>query len=193
MNRKISTWPLPATVALIAAAALSANAIAAPEATATAPDSTAAARLDLTATPDSARAAPADSTAAAADAAGTIAVTVTGVRARDGGRLIVALYRGADGWLKLERAFAHRIVPVTADSTTVTFSGVPPDTTYAVTVVQDRNGNGKMDMRIFPYPRPKEGVGVSGNAVRMGPPRYEKARFALAAGAACAARIIMRY
>jgi len=155
----------------------------------------AAAPAARVATADSAAAAAPESSASAAtpaESSGTIAVTVTGVRARDGGDLIVSLYRGPDGWLKSERAFARRVVPVAGDSAVVVFRGAPFDTGYAVAVVHDKNGNGKMDLRIFPYPRPKEGVGVSGNAVRMGPPKYDRARFALAATNR-ALRIIMRY
>ena len=36
-----------------------------------------------------------------------------------------------------------------------------------------------MDMRILPYPKPKEGVGVTNNTFRAGPPEYEKAKFIL--------------
>lgn len=31
-------------------------------------------------------------------------------------------------------------------------------------------------MRRFPFPKPKEGTGVSQNHTRAGPPEYEKAR-----------------
>ena len=37
--------------------------------------------------------------------------------------------------------------------------------------------NGKFDMRWFPWPKPKEGSGVSNNHRRKGKPKYDKAKF----------------
>ncbi len=62
---------------------------------------------------------------------------------------------------------------------TIIFDSLPFDSNYAVAVVHDRNGNDRLDMRWFPFPKPKEGAGVSGNHTRMGKPRYEPARFAV--------------
>lgn len=47
-------------------------------------------------------------------------------------------------------------------------------------------------MRWFPFPKPKEGAGVSRNNLRMGKPHYEQARFALLTPAE-QLRIKMRY
>jgi len=47
-------------------------------------------------------------------------------------------------------------------------------------------------MRTFPFPKPKEGGGVSNNHTRMGPPQFAKARFALA-DSLRELRVIMRY
>jgi uncharacterized protein (DUF2141 family) len=109
--------------------------------------------------------------------AGAIAVTIAGVRIQQGGELIVALYDRPGGWLQPDSARAVRKLPVGGDSVvTVAFDGLPPDSGYAITVIHDRNGNGKMDMRWFPFPKPKEGTGVSQNHVRAGPPEYDRAR-----------------
>ena len=126
------------------------------------------------------------------ESVGAIVVTAVGVRVDQGGSLVVSLYRGKAGWLDGDKAFLKRVVPVKSDSMTVTFEGVPYDSTYAVAVIHDKNGNGKLDMRKFPYPRPKEGSGVSNNTFRLGPPAWDKARFALA-GASVSVRIGMRY
>jgi len=108
--------------------------------------------------------------------AGAIDVTISGIRVKQGGELIVALYDRAGGWLQTDSALAVRKLPVGADSVvSVTFDGLAADTGYAITVIHDRNGNGKMDMRWFPFPKPKEGTGVSQNHVRAGPPEYGKA------------------
>lgn len=125
-------------------------------------------------------------------ATGAVAVTAVGVRAERGGDLVFALFRGEDGWPKVERAPARQVVPAAAESVAVVFAGVPCDTSYAVLVLHDRNGNGKLDMRVFPFPKPKEGAGVSHNHTRMGPPRYEAARFAVA-DTLQALRVVLRY
>lgn len=110
---------------------------------------------------------------------GEIEVIVEGIRTKDKGVLLVALYRGEDGWLELDSATALKIIPVTQDTLSVTFEHEPYDTSYAIQVIHDKNQNGKFDMRWFPYPKPKEGAGVSNNNIRRGPPEYDKARFAL--------------
>ena len=120
---------------------------------------------------------------------GTLAVTVEGIRAKDRGVLVVALYRGDSGWLDPDSTFATRVFPVSADTAKIAFEAVPYDTSYAL---HDRNENGKMDMRWFPYPKPKEGGGVSNNHVRRGPPEFDKARFAVA-DSSMTLRITMRY
>jgi uncharacterized protein (DUF2141 family) len=123
---------------------------------------------------------------------GTIAVALEGIRTRDGGVLAVMLFRGGTGWLDPDSAFARVTVPVSADTARVLFQEVPFDTAYAIEVFHDRNGNGRMDMRWLPYPRPKEGAGVSNNAVRRGPPEFGKARFAVS-DSLLTLRIFMRY
>lgn len=112
---------------------------------------------------------------------GNIVVTLEGIDAEQGGELVVLLYDGDDAWLEQERATARRVVPVAAAAQSVTFAEVPYGTAYAVQAFHDRNGNGRMDMRWFPYPKPAEGAGVSNNTLRFGPPEYAKARFALSA------------
>ena len=130
--------------------------------------------------------------APADESAGTIVVTAIGIRTGEGGSLIFALYRDKASWLDEDKTFLRKVVQATSDSMTVAFEGVPYDSTYAVEIIHDKNDNGKLDMRKFPYPRPKEGGGVSNNTFRLGPPAYDKARFVLA-GPAVSIRIGMRY
>ncbi len=122
----------------------------------------------------------------------TLTVSVSGIRVREGGVLLVALYHGPAGWLELDSAVAVERVPVSGDSMTVVFAGLPPDSGYAIAVTHDKNGNDRMDMRWFPFPKPKEGAGVSGNNRRMGKPRYDEARFILADGDG-GQHIVLRY
>jgi uncharacterized protein (DUF2141 family) len=132
------------------------------------------------------------STVAAGMSTGTVSVSIAGIRADQGGSLIIMLFRGAEGWLDIDKAFLKKIATVESDSMAVVFRDVPYDSTYAVEIVHDRNGNGKLDMRKFPYPRPKEGAGVSNNTFRLGPPSYDKARFELGSSSV-SLRVIMRY
>ncbi len=125
-------------------------------------------------------------------AGGGIVVTAVGVRVEQGGSLLFVLFRGPEGWLKPDRAFARQLVPAQADSVQARFTSVPPDTAYALQVFHDRNGNGRFDMRTFPFPKPKEGGGVSNNHTRMGPPQFAKACFAVA-DSLRELRVIMRY
>lgn len=55
-----------------------------------------------------------------------------------------------------------------------------PRGNYALSIIHDENGNGKLDTfaKI-----PREGFGFSGNPpIRFGPPKFAEARFALAPG-----------
>ncbi len=122
----------------------------------------------------------------------TLTVTITGVRAEQGGELVVALYDREPAWLLLDSARAvQRLVP-SGDSAMAVFTGLPFDSSLAVAVIHDKNGNGRMDMRWFPFPKPKEGAGVSRNHQRMGKPRFAEAEFRLY-NAEEAQRIVLRY
>lgn len=112
-------------------------------------------------------------------AAGLLTVNIKGILVEEGGQLIVSLYSGKDNWLKAERASARQTLPVVAASDIqIIFQELPLDREFAVQVVHDRNSNGELDFQWFP-PKPKEGVGVSHNTFRMGPPDYAAAKFEL--------------
>ena len=69
------------------------------------------------------------------------------------------------------------------------FAGLAPGR-YAIAVIHDENGNGKMDMMLF---MPREGFGFSRDApVRIGPPSFGSAAFAVA-GEAQRQTIRIRY
>ena len=121
---------------------------------------------------------------------GKVVVTAAGFKDRRG-TAIFTLYRRGENWLDMDRAYGSKSVQIDADSLTVTFDGIPCDT-YAVNVVHDTNENRKLDMRWFPWPKPKEGAGVSNNHERRGPPQYEKAKFELDRPS-LSIRIQMRY
>lgn len=109
--------------------------------------------------------------------------------------MLVALHDRTTKWLSFDKAVAMEIVKVTGAATTatVTFPHVRVGQSYAIQVVHDANGNGKLDMRWFPFPKPREGAGVSNNDMgSMGPPSFDKALFPVAADPA-ALTIRMRY
>lgn len=120
---------------------------------------------------------------AAPAAAGDIEVQVHGVlEAR--GEILVALFLGDENWLDMSAADRLEVLPAPAPEqpAVARFSELASGE-YAVAVLQDLNGNRKLDMRWFPFPKPREPSGVSGNeAARLAPPRYRKARFTLEHG-----------
>jgi uncharacterized protein (DUF2141 family) len=124
--------------------------------------------------------------------AGNIVITITDIRSAEGGDLIVSLYDGKNDWLKTELARMTETIPVEGDSSVVAFEGVPYDNIYAVAVIHDKNRNGKLDMRRFPWPKPEEGAGVSNNRFGFGPPDYSDASIELV-HPVLKIRIVMRY
>jgi len=116
----------------------------------------------------------------AQDTLATITVKIVGIKGKDGVALI-ALYDSSDTWLKIPKAVQVVKTAITGDTMTVTFKGVRAGT-YGVSVVHDENKNGEMDMRWFPYPKPKEGAGASNDPVaKIGPPKWDGAKFTVAA------------
>jgi uncharacterized protein (DUF2141 family) len=115
--------------------------------------------------------------APAAAAPGKLVVTVTGLHS-DGGQLLLRLYAGPDGYptdgAKAVRQIRQRIA---GGQATLELTGLAAGS-YAIGCVHDENGNGKLDTNLLGIP--KEGVCASNDAKgRMGPPRWEDARFSL--------------
>lgn len=78
---------------------------------------------------------------------------------------------------------------VPANVRSLAYEGLPPGG-YAVAIIHDENGNGKLDTFAG---IPREGFGFSRNPrIAFGPPRFDAARFTLAPGAE-EQRIRMRY
>lgn len=110
-----------------------------------------------------------------------LAVRASGFR-NPTGQAIVALYRSSSDWLKVARAYRLATVPIENGVVDVRFDGLGAGA-YAVSVIHDENRNGKLDMRWFPWPKPKEGAGVSNDA-RGGPPKWQDAKLELRGDAA---------
>lgn len=70
---------------------------------------------------------------------------------------------------------SHRLSVKAGDAATIVFHGVPPGR-YAIALLHDENGNGKMDWSFIGMPR--EGFGFSRDApVRLSPPKFDSAAF----------------
>ena len=165
---------LQAALSVALAGAAGARASADPQAAAmvTSPANPAAATLPATGSATSTAQAPATS------AASPVMLIVRAHGFHDAnGSAVVALYDSSGSWLKIARSLRHVTLPIVAGAVEARFTGLLPGR-YAVTVVHDVNGNGKLDMRWLPWPRPKEGTGVSNDA-HGGPPRWRDARLDL--------------
>ncbi len=115
-------------------------------------------------------------TAAAAD----LTVEVTDIRVQ-AGQLKLAVVDSADAWDgKAEPVAADTVTPAAATAT-FHFKDLPPGI-YAVQVMHDENGNGKLDTNFVGMPT--EGYGFSNNPRVMRKPTWDEARFELGADGA---------
>jgi len=108
---------------------------------------------------------------------GTINVNIRNI-SKPEGMLGVALYSSKQGFPdKSDHAVATRVRKISGTEHEVRFENIPYGT-YAISVLHDENGNGRMDKKhIF---IPKEGFGVSNNPkIRRGPPSFSEAVFNL--------------
>lgn len=113
---------------------------------------------------------------AVAAAAGTsIRIIATGMKTT-AGEVSCALYRSPIGFPNKPEQAARRVaVPVNGSAATCVFEDVPPGPA-AVSVYHDANANKKLDLRFGIIPR--ESIGASNNPkARLGPPKYDAARF----------------
>ncbi|AAM72450.1 MAG TPA: DUF2141 domain-containing protein [Chlorobaculum sp.] len=107
---------------------------------------------------------------------GKIEVLIDNVRSTDG-IVDVALFSTKKGFPdKSALAIEGRSIPA-EKCCKVIFENVPYGA-YAISVLHDENGNGKMDKGLFGIP--KEGFGTSNNPeIKMGPPSFSDSRFDL--------------
>ncbi len=113
---------------------------------------------------------------------GTLTIRVTGAR-NTKGKIGVTLFQGAQGFpddtSKAIRQQRVEIDPNTM-SAQVTFKDVPQGA-FAVSVLHDENGNGKMDKNFVGMP--KEGYGASNNPKKKKrAPTFDEAKFSLSTG-----------
>lgn len=109
----------------------------------------------------------------------TLTVRVTGARNAKG-KIGVTLFQSAQGFPDdTSKAFRQQSVEIDAKtmSAQLTFKDLPQGT-YAVSVLHDENGNGKMDKNFVGIP--KEGYGASNNPKKKRrAPTFDEAKFSL--------------
>lgn len=111
--------------------------------------------------------------AGSADAA-TLTVTIDGIRVQEG-QLRLALYDSEAGWNGEAKPVGGRGgAPDGSNALRFTFEDVAPGR-YAVRVMHDENGNGKLDSNLLGMP--KEGYGASNNPKVMRAPRFDESSF----------------
>ena len=110
---------------------------------------------------------------------GTVELTVTGMRSAKG-QVLVCLTREADHFPDCSGSTTARSAIVPASRPQATFANLPQGR-YAISVLHDENANGRADKTLGLIPR--EGFGFSRDApVRMGPPKFDQAAFAIDGG-----------
>lgn len=129
--------------------------------------------------------------AAAQGAPVTVTVKISGFKGTEG-LALVTLYDSEQSWLKVPKAVQVVRAKITGAGMSVAFKDVKAGT-YAVSVIHDENKNNELDMRWLPYPKPKEGVGVSNDPeTKAGPPKWEAAKFAVG-GEAVTVKATLKY
>lgn len=111
-----------------------------------------------------------------AQALSTVTVKIAGFRGVEG-LALVTLYDSEQNWLKMPQAVQVVRAQLKGPDLSIEFKDVKPGT-YAVSVIHDENKNNKLDMRWLPWPKPKEGVGVSNDPDnKAGAPKWNAAKF----------------
>lgn len=108
-----------------------------------------------------------------------VTIAVTGLRSLKG-QVLACLTARADAFPDCAKDPQARKLTVPASEPLQLDFGHVPAGHYAVSLIHDENGNGKLDTRLF---IPREGFGFSRDApVVMGPPKFERAAFAVEGG-----------
>lgn len=107
--------------------------------------------------------------------AADLTVKVDDIRS-DKGKLMLAVYDSADGWEGKAKAVAAEAQIVSGDSATFHFADLAAGT-YAIEVMHDENGNGKLDTNQVGMPI--EGYGFSNDPKVMRKATFDEAAFTL--------------
>ena len=120
----------------------------------------------------------------------TVAINVGTFRNHEGA-LGCRLYRSGEEFPLGSKGAVEQRLSITGDVTACTFSGVSPGT-YAVSVMHDENGSGKLDPNFLGIP--SEGYGVSNNHTHaMSEPTWDESTFTVEAGRDVRLGVGLRY
>jgi uncharacterized protein (DUF2141 family) len=116
----------------------------------------------------------------AADASSELDLSITGLRSAKG-NVLICLTENAKAFPDCAKdPGAHKMRVIAGNAAHVRFDGLAQGT-YAVSLIHDENGNGKLDTMMM---MPREGFGFSRNpAISFGPPKFGSASFVIGAGA----------
>ncbi len=128
-------------------------------------------------------------TAAAEPGSATLDVAVSGLRSVRGD-VLVCLTANPKAFPDCSKdANARKLKVAAASANDIRIEGVAPGA-YAISLIHDENGNGRMDTRFM---MPREGFGFSRDArVSFGPPKFSAAEFRVGIGAS-SQRVTVRY
>jgi uncharacterized protein (DUF2141 family) len=113
-----------------------------------------------------------------AEPTATLTVIVNGLRHQNG-QLCLRVFSSEQGFPKGNSGVKSGCTKITGNSVKQKFSGLKPGK-YAVAVVDDQNGDRKLNSDFFGIP--KEGFGVSNNpivSIQTGTPSFNKASFSV--------------
>lgn len=110
----------------------------------------------------------------------SLVVSVTGLRNQKG-NVLVCLTGNAKAFPDCSKdPAAHKRTVRAAAAGSISFAGIAPGT-YALSLIHDENGNGKLDTSLA---IPREGFGFSRNPrIAFGPPKFASAAFTLSGNA----------
>lgn len=102
----------------------------------------------------------------------TLKVKVTHIEALEG-EMKIGLYDSKENWLR--EVHAGKSVEITAETCTAVFEDIPYGE-YAISIYQDKNSNGKLDMSKMGIPKEKSAASNQAPAF-FGPPKWKRAVF----------------
>jgi uncharacterized protein (DUF2141 family) len=110
----------------------------------------------------------------------TVKVSLSGLN-KATGQILFSLYESADGFPdQPKKAFQIGSVPVHSRYLTISIESLPPGK-YALAIIHDENGNGRLDKNKLGIPI--EPVGFSNNVMgAFGPPKFQRAQFNIQPG-----------
>ena len=105
-----------------------------------------------------------------------VGIALDGLRSTRG-NVLVCITRNPDAFPDCSRDPTSSRMRVAATQAQSMRVAVPANANYAIAVIHDENGNGRLDTMLA---IPREGFGFSRNPrIRMGPPRFNDAAFAV--------------